>query len=378
MDKDKFFANPKIWSKRKHRLLGKYLPPFSAKVGSWAKLIYCIDGFAGAAKYEDGSPGSPLMMAQLADKCASWKRPVGLRLINVENNPDNYKSLKYITQEWESKGIVSNLEGQFGNLVPTILSTISTDPAFFFIDPYGPTYIHFSHLLPVLKREQRATELIINFDADGLRRIADTMHSRTSTQQAIKASLTNIENVTEIIGSDQWKEHYEKGTLPTQERENILLQIYMENIAKHDYTVTAYPIRKSIKDSPKYFLVYCTRHPDGVVLMNNFIREEEDSLLEESTVNVHQPKLPSEEFDELQQEIIGRRKQLTALIFEHLKKHSSLTRGQIRKHFSFQNFGVFSDKDYNAVVKDFIDADKLLPRHGKKRINDDEPLTFIG
>lgn len=322
---DKFFANPKVWSKRKHRLLGKYLPPFSAKVGSWAKLIYCVDGFAGAAKYDDGSPGSPLMMAQLADKCASWRRPVNLRLINVENNPDNYKSLKHITQSWESKGIVTNLEGQFGDLVPAVLSTISNNPAFFFIDPYGPTYVLFSHLLPILKREQRATELIINFDADGLRRIADTMHSRTSTQRAVKAALTNIENVTEILGSDQWKNPYREGNLPTQEREKILLRLYMENIAKYDYTVTAYPIRKSIKDTPKYFLVYCTRHPDGVVLMNNFIREEEDSLLEEATVDVYQPKFPLEEFNELQQEIIGRRKELSILLFEYLEKHSLTT-----------------------------------------------------
>src|SRR5918911_4259010 len=110
---DNFFASLKAWSKRKHRLLGKYLPPFSAKVGSRSTLIYCVDGFAGAARYEDGSPGSPLMMAQIADKCASWRRPVHLRLINVENDPENFESLKNITQQWESKGIVSNLPGQF-------------------------------------------------------------------------------------------------------------------------------------------------------------------------------------------------------------------------------------------------------------------------
>jgi three-Cys-motif partner protein len=375
---DDFFANLKSWSKRKHRLLGKYLPPFSAKVGSWAKVIYCVDGFAGAAKYEDGSPGSPLMMAQLADKCASWRRPVNLRLINVENDPDNYKSLKAITEPWESKGIITNKEGQFGDLIPEILSMIANNPAFFFIDPYGPTYVLFSHLLPILERAQRATELIINFDADGLRRIADTMHARITTQQVSKAVLTNIENVTEIIGSDQWKQHFREGKFSTQERETLLLRIYMENISQHDYAVTAYPIRKSIKDSPKYFLVYCTRHPDGIVLMSNFIREEEDTLLEESTVDVSQPKFPSEEFDDLQQEIIERRKELAALALEYLNEHKQTTRGEIRRHFSFKRFGYFSDKDYNAIVKDLIDVNRLLPRHGKKRINDDEPLTFVG
>jgi len=375
---DEFFVNVKNWSKRKHRLLGKYLPPFSAKVGSWAKLIYCVDGFAGAAKYEDGSAGSPLMMAQIANKCASWKKPVHLRLINVESNAEHYKSLKHITQNWEEQGTVVNLEGHFGDLVPTILSEISDNPALFFVDPYGPTYVHFSHLLPILRREQRTTELIINFDADGLRRIADTMHSKVSTDRAFKASLTNIENVTEIIGSDEWKDYFSEGSNTAQEREKKLLRIYMRNIAKHDYNVAAYAIRKSIKDAPKYYLVYCTRRRDGIVLMSNFIREEEDTLIAESSSPPNQPKFPSEEFDDLHQEITNRRKELSFLLFNYLRAHTQITRKQIRTHFSFERFGEFSDKDYNAAVKDFIDASKLLPRHGKKRINDEEPLTFVG
>lgn len=377
MDKDKFFSSPKVWSKRKHRLLGKYLPPFSAKLGSRATLIYCIDGFAGAAKYDDGSPGSPLMMAQISDRCASWKRPVDLRLINVESDPENYKSLKHITQQWESKGIVTNLPGEFENSVIPILSIISNNPALFFIDPYGPTYVRFSHLLPILTRGQRATEIIINFDVDGLRRIADTIHSKAFTERAQKASLTNIKNVTDIIGSNEWEEPFRTGDVSTQERENILLRLYMEKLAKYGYTVAAYPIRKSIKDSPKYFLVYCTRHSDGIVLMSNFIREEEDKLLEEATVDINQPKFPSEEFDELQQEINRRRNELSSMALNYLREHAETTRGGIRKYFSFQHFGVFSDKDYNAVVKELIDANKLLPRHGKKRINDDEPLRFV-
>jgi three-Cys-motif partner protein len=374
---ENFFTSLKIWSKRKHRLLGKYLPPFSAKLGSRANTIYCVDGFAGAAKYEDGSPGSPLMIAQLANKCASWRKPVNLRLINVENNPENYASLRNITQLWESEGIVTNLEGQFGNLVQTILLTISNDPAFFFIDPYGPTYVLFSHLLPILNRSQRTTELMINFDADGLRRIADTMHAQTSSLASAKASATNIKNVSQIIGSNLWEQPFREGQLSTQEREELLLRLYVENIERHGYAVAIYPIRKTIKDSPKYFLVYCTRHPDGIVLMSNFVREEEDKLLEESTVDPNQPVFPSEEFDELLQEVNRRRIELLALTVAYLKEHSQTTRGEIRKHFSFKRFGDFGDKDYNAIVKDLIDANRLLPRHGKKRINDDEPLTFV-
>lgn len=170
---------------------------------------------------------------------------------------------------------------------------------------------------------------------------------------------------------------FREGNQSTEEKERMLLRIYMENIAKHDYTVTAYAIRKSITDTPKYFLVYCTRHPDGVILMNNFIREEEDSLFTESTSTPNQPKLPSEEFDDLQQQVISRRDELSLLLLGYLRSNKQTTRGQIRRYFSFEKFGEFSDKDYNAVVKVLIDADKLLPKHGKKRINDDEPLMFV-
>lgn len=77
MKTDEFFDKLKPWSKRKHRLLGKYLPPFSAKVARATpnREIYCVDGFAGAAKYEDGSEGSPLLIAKFSDECARWRNP---------------------------------------------------------------------------------------------------------------------------------------------------------------------------------------------------------------------------------------------------------------------------------------------------------------
>jgi hypothetical protein len=112
--------------------------------------------------------------------------------------------------------------------------------------------------------------------------------------------------------------------------------------------------------------------------MSNFVRDEEDQLIEESTVDVSQPKFPSEEFDELRQEVIRRRQELFALIVKYLEENKETTRGKIREFFSFKRFGDFSDKDYNAVVKDLVAADRLLPRHGKKRFKDNEPLTFAG
>jgi three-Cys-motif partner protein len=372
MKRDPFFESPKSWSLRKHRLLGKYLKPFSAKVGSWAKVIYCVDGFAGVGKYDDGSPGSPLLMAQLANECAAWQKPVSLRVVNVESNPTHFAELRQLTQKWEARGVATNLQGEFGKLVPSIIAQIGHAPAFFFVDPYGPSKVPFSDLNPILARPQRVTELIINFDVDGLRRIGDTIHSRTGMSRALKAAQTNIARVTEIIGSKGWQAQFKTGKLSTRERERALLQEYMNNLSQYGYMVVAYAIRKSMGVSPKYHLVYCTRHSDGIMLMNSFIREEEDELLREATTQPGQVAL----IDAVEMEVNRRQEEFKRLLLDYFRKTPQTTRGEIRRHFIFQRFGDFHDKDYNAVVQEFINIGLLQTGHGRKRINDNEPLTY--
>ncbi|MCA1566553.1 MAG: three-Cys-motif partner protein TcmP [Acidobacteria bacterium] len=377
MKTSSFFDSPKRWSKRKHRLLGKYLPPFSAKLGSKAPLIYCVDGFAGKAKYDNNQPGSPLLIAQIANKCAAWKKPVTLKLINVEADPENYKSLCYITQSWESSGIVTNLLGKFGEAVPKIISHIGNAPALFFLDPFGPTSVKFADLRPILERNQQATELIINFDVDGLRRIVDSINSRDNNLQASKRNKTNIANVTEIIGSNKWKVEVESGSVATHEREKLLLHEYITNLSSYGYNVASYAVRKDVGKTPKYYLIFCTRHADGIKLMNSFIREEEDELIRDSAGNPAQFLLPSEEFDVVQQETQRRRVELRQLILKYLQENTQTTRGQIRHHFVFERFGEFHDKDYNFTLKELIQDVRLQTGHGRKSINDTVPLTFI-
>ncbi len=223
----KFFKKLKPWSKRKHRILGKYLPPFTAKVASRIKQreIFCIDGFAGSAKYEDEQIGSPLITAQFSDECANWSNPVSLKIINVEVNKKNFNSLRHITQSWEKKGVVINLNKKFNDAVPEILAAISDAPALFFIDPFGPTGISFSSLEQILKRSQQMTELIINLDVDGLRRIIDTAFSFKTEQ---KIAEKQLKNAIATLGSSSCIEKLKEAHLSTERREQILLADYQK------------------------------------------------------------------------------------------------------------------------------------------------------
>ncbi len=377
MRNDAFFNDLKSWSQRKHRLLGKYLSPFSAKVGSWAKQVYCIDGFAGAARYDDGSEGSPMLMARLADTCANWKKPVTLKIINVEAKKAHYNSLIQVTKSWTDKGVVTNKFGQFGSLVPEILKEIGNSPAFFFIDPYGPTKIPFRCLHPILTRQIHATEIIINFNVQGLRRLADCLHASKGDSTDARAINKIIAHVSEIMGSDAWKEYFFNNDLPSAERERKLLQQYITNLTKYDYNVVAYPIRATMKSSPKYFLIYCSRHDDGVILMNRFIREEEDQLLKEATTDSLQPRFDTDDFNESHQEVNQRRLLLTDKVLEYLQRMEKTTRKSIKRDLIYENFGSFHENDYTAVVQSLVDKGMLRTGHGRKRFNDNEPLTYV-
>ncbi len=289
---DSFFKRAKSWSKRKHRLLSSYLKVFSVKVGSRAPVVFTVDGFAGAGKYEkDDSPGSPLLMAHLAESCAGLHRPIKLKIINVEANDQYFASLEAVTKKWAEKGVVNNIHGRFDEALPQIINDIADNPVFFFIDPFGPTAIPFAQLRPILARTRGKTELLINFDADGLRRMADRLSEYPNRASDIKSRQTTIARVTEILGSDVWIRRFSQEDLSTQQRQVILLEEYMANLAKFNFAVAAYPVRKSIKDRPEYYLIFCTRHEDGILAMNDFVRREEDELLRESTSTPEQNTL---------------------------------------------------------------------------------------
>ena len=272
--------------------------------------------------------------------------------------------LEITTQEWKANGIVSNINQEFDSALPGIIETIGNAPALFFIDPFGPTHVHFSHLQPILTRNQRITELIINFDQDGLRRILDAASSQNINP---KAAVTNLQNITKIIGSENWKLTALNKGLSSSECEMILLHEYMNNIAAYGYDVVAYPIRESLDTKPKYHFVYCTRHSDGIELMNDFIREEEDLLYGEHVVERLSLFPLSSLADE---EVELRRKKLRVLMVEYLENQRKVTRKQTVKNLIAHNFGYFHGKDYRTVFGELITAGKLSTTDDRTKIDD--------
>jgi three-Cys-motif partner protein len=67
---DDFFAGKRPWSIIKDQVLEQYMPGYLAKVNRLRRPILLIDGYAGPGVFDDGKPGSPLIMCAAAEKIA--------------------------------------------------------------------------------------------------------------------------------------------------------------------------------------------------------------------------------------------------------------------------------------------------------------------
>src|SRR5947209_11865077 len=91
--KEDYFDVMHEWSGRKLKLLKAYVESAARILGS-INRIYYVDGFAGKGMYLDGSKGSPIRIAELAQQFESEGKPYSFRCINVEENEEYFANLE--------------------------------------------------------------------------------------------------------------------------------------------------------------------------------------------------------------------------------------------------------------------------------------------
>lgn len=363
-----FFNERKEWSEIKHRLLEKYLQPYCYKLGSWNKEIIYVDGFAGPGIYRDGSRGSPLIAADWARRFQRENRRFILRCISVEQNKAYFEELCRHTSELEEKRLVFNFQGKFEDLIEPILGVIEGFPAFFFIDPFGLSPIKFDVLKPILEREV-STELLVNFSLKGLQRLAGNLSAQTTTESARRAAKTKVNVLSQVLNTDKWIEIWCNEPHP-RKREQEILSLYKDNLHSFFEHVYSYPIRKTIKSRPRYFLVFASHHYDAVELINDFVCDEEEQL-KLHTYDAYRMNdlFETQEREQLFQEV----KNEIHLLGTSVKQ---ITRKNIREKLIPSRFGKLKVKEYNRAIKE-LNEEGRIKRQSNKAIKEDELLEFV-
>jgi len=133
-------------SAAKHYLLQRYLQAWLPIMGSWKHRLVLIDGFAGPGVYEDGQPGSPIIMLKAyLDHTARERIKSEVVYAFIEQDKRRVASLKaeiaklgelpanvkvqVIADSYEKafSGVLDDIEQRGAKLAPT----------FAFLDPFG-------------------------------------------------------------------------------------------------------------------------------------------------------------------------------------------------------------------------------------------------
>lgn len=262
-----FFHTQRAAAILKHEVLTSYVTIFASKVGSVSpggRVAY-LDGFAGAGRYEDGAPGSPVLLLQRAE-AMTYRR---LECHFVERDRLNYRSLDTLLRQQENSNALvwHTYQGALDQHLDAILREIEGLPLFAFLDPFGLSVTDdlITRLLvrPRNAHGQPATEVLLNFSLRDLRR--NVGHLTTEKDYAGKEA--QITRLNQVLGGDWWQHDYVDLLEVTADDEKALGAIingYQDRLRDQGWFSLYAPVRNNLTSKAIYLLFFMTRSEQGM------------------------------------------------------------------------------------------------------------------
>lgn len=364
-------------SRLKVEAYGKYLKPFAYKLLSWNRRLYVVDGFAGAGRYSpdaDGrqAPGSPLVAARFAGQYNVDHLRDGreVRLINVENDPDNFQRLRHTLAGFGD--LCLNLPGRFEAQLDQILAVIGRHPTLFFLDSFGMKGADVRVIDAILqRREGCVTEFLIHFSDRTLARIAGNLHAKTRREADRQAAQSKLRNADEIIGTSWWRGCFTNPQFTcAEERCDAAAEVYMNQLGHRGIQfVNELRMRDHYDDPPRYRLIFATRNPHGTYLMSDIAAKHEAGLFAARFDG-------SFELAWKREERARERATLRDEIYAWGLARSNARPLDVYLHFSPLHFARWQIHDLDGCLRELVDMGGI-DRKSSKGIKERERLRFI-
>ena len=263
-----FFRKKKPWSVYKDLILDYYLQPYLAKVARLGKPVAVVDCFAGPGRFEDGEEGSPLIIARRLTELQKRGDPVTAMFI--EANYVLFERLKHATSDLSIPHEVRH--GDFRSYVPEIARLARSHTLFAYIDPFNPSALAFDDLGPIYDglHANRSVETLINFPSTGFVRATQGAWPLAREGDGPTDEDDTALKWDSYAGGTYWRQLISNPALTGSECADLIAQGYANRLRERWFRyVLQYAIRERYEDKlAKYHLVFGSRHPNAVELMN--------------------------------------------------------------------------------------------------------------
>jgi three-Cys-motif partner protein len=262
-----------LWDAEPHTIaktdiLGRYLDAWLPILGSTRRgqdLLY-VDGFAGPGKYANRSDGSPTVALRSIARALSGPRWVAGK-VHVALMEKDKMRCQHLEQHVSPFGSIPGIElhifnSAFSEGMPLLRSRLphhfqNNLPLFGFIDPFGATGVPWEEIRKILV--SRTSEVLLNFDADGMARILGASDR-----------VGNERNLSVAFGDDSWR------SVPTgslEESSKGLLDLYkakLRGLPRVKYTFS-FEMRRTL-GLPAYHLIFASQVALGLEKMKESMK----------------------------------------------------------------------------------------------------------
>jgi three-Cys-motif partner protein len=363
---ESFFKGKRPWSRVKDTVLGSYMPPYLTKVAKLGRQILLIDCFAGPGRFDDGKPGSPLIMCQMAEKYA--KGSCICLFVNKEKS--HHEKLQKILEPFIQKKTAFPIYGDSQALLREVQRLIKDHTLFLYLDPFGLKGCEFGAIKTLLERSnKRSTEILINLSMPALHRLA-SRHA-VAEGRGLSPQIRSLHNILdEVLGGDYWKKYMFDDRLSPDDKERKVMEEYRRKLKELLPYVGSCPVHEKKGSRIKYFITFCSRHPDTMVLMNDTMCIAYNDYIHE--VSLTDVPLLAPIIRDWRTSREQEKKHLKNVITETIEKHNGRTRLALWEYIVQDHFMLFLQTEYRALTQDMVNAGELdspTPRP-TRRLND--------
>lgn len=172
--------------------------------GSRAPEVVLVDGYAGPGKYEDGSPGSPLLLVETARKSNAWKTNV--RCVFCERDMDTAHHLRQVLGAEAGDDLRHEVfDGPIEQWVAAIVREAESSPMLAFLDPFGVGMPYEALTKQLLARPRHVpTEVLININVEAVWRIGGLL-KKGVLERGTEQTLARMD---QSLGGGWWREEF--------------------------------------------------------------------------------------------------------------------------------------------------------------------------
>ncbi|MCL4262442.1 MAG: three-Cys-motif partner protein TcmP [Anaerolineae bacterium] len=366
---DEFFRDKRPWSKIKDKVIGGYMPAYLRKVALLGKPILLVDGYAGPGVFDDGEPGSPLIMCSAAEKYVKSQYSA----LFVNHNPSHHNKLQEILvkQGWNSRA--KAILGDSSQLLNILSTQLRDQTVFVYLDPFGLKGCEFNTLKPFLTRSnQFSTEIVINMSMPITHRLA-APKAKAEGRENDPRITSNRNRMTKVFGGDYWQEIYFSDML-AGEKEFAVMEEYRNLISQYLPYTGSCPVRESTSSRIKYFITFASRHIDAMLLLNDEMCKAYFGQMHEADFG----DLPL--FANTNWQSFRTSKQLDSIVIAILKKNPGIKRKALWELIIQEHFMKFTASEYKESVKNLAGrttGERIIVTYTEtNRLNDNCGLLF--